>query len=361
MNKHTGSIFSIMMCFLALNTASAHDTWLLPKVFRMKPEQRSQLMLTSGMIFPQNNHAVKPERIEKAFVLLAGEKTQMAKQKSAPKALEISVMPPNVGVATAFVELAPKVLELTPKLVREYLAWQRKREISPRSLARKLSVMKQLYQFGVREDAVLIDPTELVSIRVKEKKLPKHLSVAHMVALLESIPGDTEHGLRDRALFELWYAVGARVSELSDLKTSDVDRKQHLVKLKGKGGKERWVPFGKVAAGWLEKYSDLRHVWAMKWDKLDVPNFFLSSRGTRMSRQSIWKLLKRYAEAAGIPRKVWPHMIRHSFATHLLREGADLRVVQELLGHSSIATTEIYTHLDVQNLRLMQQKFHPRR
>lgn len=121
MNKHTGSILSVIICFLALNTASAHDTWLLPKVFRMKPEQRSQLMLTSGMIFPQNNHAIKPERIENAFVLLAGEKTQMAKRNFAPKALEISVMPPNVGVATAFVELAPKVLELTPKLVREYL------------------------------------------------------------------------------------------------------------------------------------------------------------------------------------------------------------------------------------------------
>ncbi len=253
------------------------------------------------------------------------------------------------------------VTEATLDLVREFLAWQRKREISPRSLARKLSVLKQLYQFSVREESVQVDPTELVSIRVKEKKLPKHLSVAHMTTLLESIPADTENGLRDRALFELWYAVGARVSELADLRAGDIDKEKHLVKLKGKGGKERWVPYGKMAAKWMEKYSDLRHVWVVKWDKLEVPNYFLSSRGTRMSRQMIWKLLKKYAEAAGIPKKVWPHMIRHSFATHLLREGADLRVVQELLGHSSIATTEIYTHLDIQNLRLMQQKFHPRR
>ena len=121
MNKHISSIFISIMCFFLLNEASAHDTWLLPKVFRMKPEQHSQLMFTSGMIFPQNNYAIKPERIDKAFVLLAGEKTQMTKRESAPKALKISVMPPNVGVATAFVELTPKSLELTPKLVREYL------------------------------------------------------------------------------------------------------------------------------------------------------------------------------------------------------------------------------------------------
>ncbi len=245
--------------------------------------------------------------------------------------------------------------------VREFLAGLRRREISQRSLARKLSVLKQLYQFLVREEHTEVDPTELVSIRIKEKKLPKHLSVAQMVALLESISTNSELGLRDRALFELWYAVGARVSELSNLKLTDISPEKRLVKLTGKGGKERWVPFGKNAEGWLIRYSDVRHHWIARWDKLDEPFYFLSTRGTRLTRQAMWKLLKRYAEKAGIPRKIWPHMIRHSFATHLLRGGADLRVVQELLGHSSIATTEIYTHLDIQNLRLMQQKFHPRR
>lgn len=247
------------------------------------------------------------------------------------------------------------------EVVREFLAWQRRREISPRSLARKLSVLKQLYQFGVREEMVAIDPTELISVRVKEKKLPKHLSLQHMQRLLDSIRPDNENGLRDKALFELWYAIGARVSELSDLKASDIDFEKRIVKLTGKGSKQRLVPYGPNAEKWLKKYDELRHAQIARWDRLEETHFFLSTRGTRMSRQTMWKLLKKYAQAAGIPKKIWPHMIRHSFATHLLRGGADLRVVQELLGHSSIATTEVYTHLDVQNLRLMQQKFHPRR
>ncbi len=259
--------------------------------------------------------------------------------------------------------LRKKVLthEATLDLVREFLAWQRRQEVAPRSLARKLSVLKQLYQFGVREEAVLIDPTELVSVRVKEKKLPKHLSLLHMERLLNSIVPDNESGLRDRALFELWYAIGARVSELSHLKASEIDLDKRIVKLNGKGGKQRLVPFGANAEAWLRKYSALRHAQVARWDRLDEPHFFLSGRGTRLSRQAMWKLLQKRAQIAGIPKKIWPHMIRHSFATHLLRGGADLRVVQELLGHSSIATTEIYTHLDIQNLRLMQQKFHPRR
>jgi integrase/recombinase XerD len=227
-------------------------------------------------------------------------------------------------------------------------------------MARKVSVLKGYYRFLVRENAISQDPTELITVLVKEKKLPKHLSVKEVFQFLHSMSGHNEQSVRDRALFEFWYATGCRVSELTTLAADSVDLSDGLVKVLGKGNRERWIPLNRVAVEWLTKYKDVRHRWLQKLGTAASPIFFLSQRGLPLTRQGMWRLLKTRAQEAGIERAVWPHLIRHTFATHVLRGGADLRSVQELLGHRSIAATEIYTHLSVENLKDMQRKYHPR-
>lgn len=244
--------------------------------------------------------------------------------------------------------------------LRDFLASMRKRELSPRSIARKVSTLRQFYKFLLREGRIDSDPAELLIVTVKGKKLPKHLTVKEMFALINAAGGANEAETRDRALLEAWYATGMRVSELAALAVSDFDWQKGFVKVTGKGGRERLVPLSRDAVQWCIRYRDIRHEWLARHDLAETEVFFLSRRGKRFTRQGIWKIVKRYAKKAGIHRNVWPHMIRHSFATHVLRGGADLRAVQEMLGHRSISTTEVYTHLDIENLKTMQQKYHPR-
>lgn len=250
--------------------------------------------------------------------------------------------------------------ELNNKELREFLASLRKIGLAPRSVARKLSSVKQFYKFLLREDKLTEDPSEILSIAQKEKKLPPHLTIAQMVGLIESADGKDEMGIRDRALLEVWYATGVRVTEIAKLSIAGIDWEAGMVRIIGKGDRERIVPLNTPALEWCLKYRAVRHEWIRRSDLKETEIFFLSRSGKGLTRQGIWRLLKRYAERAGIGRNVWPHLIRHSFATHVLQGGADLRAVQELLGHRSIATTEIYTHLDVENLKIMQLKFHPR-
>lgn len=245
--------------------------------------------------------------------------------------------------------------------LRDFLASLRKQGLSPRSVARKLSAIKQFYKFLLREGRVEEDPSELITLSVKSQVLPKALTVDEMFRLIAAAPGETEMQVRDRALLELWYATGGRVSEIASISVDAIDWKDQVVKLEGKGGRQRMVPFSGPALEWCLRYRDLRHRWTQEFGLRDPETFFLSRTGKKLSRQAIWKLVKHYAEVAKIGKKVWPHMIRHSFATHVLQGGADLRSVQELLGHRSIATTEVYTHLDIENLKLMQLKHHPRR
>jgi integrase/recombinase XerD len=181
-----------------------------------------------------------------------------------------------------------------------------------------------------------------------------------MVRLLESASGNTEAEIRDRALLELWYASGLRVSEVAGLKESDIKKEEGVILVRGKGGRERLVPVNALALEACEKYQSVRHETQRKTNLKDKGYFFLNRAGKKLTRQAVWKLVKKYAEKAGISRAVWPHMIRHSFATHVLQGGADLRAVQEMLGHRSITTTEVYTHLDIENLKVMQLKYHPR-
>jgi len=244
--------------------------------------------------------------------------------------------------------------------LREFLASLRKRELSSRTLARKSSALRQFFRFLLRENKVKSDPTELLLVQVKQKRLPKHLTVDEMFRVISMASGDSDLGVRDRALLELWYATGTRVSEICQIQISDFDFQQKTVKVIGKGNRQRLLPVGEVALTWCRKYQDIRHEWIRQAGLKEMDIFFLSPTGTQLSRQSVWKILRKYAKKAGIKRSVWPHMIRHSFATHILRNGADLRAVQELLGHRSISTTEVYTHLDIENLKVMQAKYHPR-
>ncbi|MBY0369892.1 tyrosine recombinase [bacterium] len=260
-----------------------------------------------------------------------------------------------------FFRLSQQTLEsVDHKHLRDYLARLRRREVGPRSLARKLSTLKQFFQFLLREGRIEASPAELLTVLVKTKRLPKHLTVDESFALLEAAEGDTPGSTRDRAMLEVWYATGCRVSELAGILAADIDWKGGLVLVRGKGGRERWVPLSQDSLTWAQRYRDLRHEWVARFDLLEQEVFFLTDRVKPYNRQQLWKWLRKYATKAGIHRKVWPHMIRHSVATHVLQGGADLRTVQELLGHRSISTTEIYTHLNVENLKTMQRKFHPR-
>jgi len=244
--------------------------------------------------------------------------------------------------------------------LREFLASLRKQGMSTRSVARKLSALKQLFKFWIREGIVESDPSELLSVTVKTKLLPKHLTVEEMFRFIAEAKGDNEAEVRDRALLELWYATGTRVSEMAGIRVTDFDWKELVVKVTGKGGRERLIPISQSALEWCQKYKKIRHEWIRRAALKETQIFFISRQGKGFTRQGIWKIVKKYAKRSGIGRNVWPHMIRHSFATHVLEGGADLRAVQELLGHRSIATTEVYTHLDIENLKQMQLKYHPR-
>lgn len=232
------------------------------------------------------------------------------------------------------------------------------RRKSARSSARQLSAMRGFFRFLVRERAILVDPTELVERPRLTRKLPRVLSFEEVDRLLAAPAENTARGIRDSAMIHLMYASGLRVSELCDLELSTLDRRVGTVAPLGKGGKRRVVPVGQVALERVERYLDVvrvHHKHATR-DK----HLFLSPRGTRFTRQGFWKLLKAYARASGITTPLSPHKLRHSFATHLLRGGADLRAVQAMLGHADLGTTEIYTRVAQDHVRSAYDRAHPR-
>jgi integrase/recombinase XerD len=242
--------------------------------------------------------------------------------------------------------------DLSLKELREFFSWLRKEELSSQTLSRKLSVIRQFYKFLLRDKKILKDPSELMMITRENKKLPQYLSIEDVDKLLESLPTKSKPEIFEKAFLELWYATGLRVSEIISIKVNDIDWEEKTVKVTGKRGKERIIPVHDRAIEWCLKYKSFRPV--------DAELFFTNKRAKPITRQAAWKLLKDRALKAGIAKKIWPHLIRHTFATHVLQGGADLRAVQELLGHQSIQTTEIYTHLDIENLKVMQLKYHPR-
>jgi integrase/recombinase XerD len=224
--------------------------------------------------------------------------------------------------------------------------------------ARKSAAVRSFYAFALREGIATRDVPALVDAPRPGSYLPDVLSPDDVTRILDVPPTDEPAGIRDRAILELLYACGLRVSELVGLDTDRVDLPNLAVRVIGKGNKERRVPMGEEARDRLHRYiSGPRSEWTAKRPS---PAVFVSSRGRRLARESVWRLVRRWAEAAGVPHRVTPHTFRHSFATHLLEGGADLRVVQALLGHASISTTQLYTHLTGERVREVYARAHPR-
>ena len=240
----------------------------------------------------------------------------------------------------------------------QYLMRLKARGLKPASLARKLVAIKVWFRFLASERLIPQDPTSVLETPRTWKTLPDVLSVEEVSRLLAQPNGRKTRGIRDRALLELLYATGMRVSELSGLTLKDAHLDLGFVRCIGKGSKERIVPIGKAATKAVQHYLD--KVRPRLDRSQQAAHMFLNPRGTRLSRVSIWKLIRQYARGAGITKRITPHTLRHSFATHLLERGADLRVIQELLGHANIATTQIYTHIDQGRLKKIHQQFHPR-
>ena len=223
---------------------------------------------------------------------------------------------------------------------------------------RRLTVFKRFFRWALRERRVQADPTVRMQAARQPLRVPKTLTQAQVEALLGAPDLATALGLRDRAMLELMYASGLRVSELVTLKTWNVGMNEGVLRVMGKGGKERLVPFGEVAQQWLETY--LRDARTAILGRQQTDDLFVTARGSGMTRVMFWMIVKKYALAAGITAPLSPHTLRHAFATHLLNHGADLRVVQLLLGHADISTTTIYTHVARERLRQIHAQHHPR-
>jgi len=228
----------------------------------------------------------------------------------------------------------------------------------PRSIARRLSSLRRFYQHLMRNGRIHVDPCARVDAPRLGRSLPDALSEAEVEALLEAPNLTVREGLRDRTMLELLYATGLRVSELVNLRVGQINLEQGVVRVIGKGGKERLVPLGDSALDWLERYLREGRARLSAGGAGDV--LFPGSRGTAITRQAFWYAIKRFATIAGISKSISPHTLRHAFATHLLNHGADLRVVQLLLGHSDISTTQIYTHVARERLKQLHQSHHPR-
>ncbi|MDH5765428.1 MAG: site-specific tyrosine recombinase XerD [Gammaproteobacteria bacterium] len=244
--------------------------------------------------------------------------------------------------------------------IQQYLANRYEQGTKNRSAARLLSSLRRFFAWLVREGRISDDPTALLESPKPEKPLPKTLTEQQVIDLINA-PG-TQHalGLRDRAMLEMLYATGLRVSELVGLQLSQVSLDPGVVRIIGKGGKERLVPFGEESLEWLQRYIRQARAELMQ-GKPPCKEVFVTNRGRGMTRQAFWYLIKRYAVTVGIEADALsPHTLRHAFATHLLNHGADLRVVQMLLGHTDISTTQIYTHVADQRLKELYHQHHPR-
>ncbi|TWU24629.1 site-specific tyrosine recombinase XerD [Bythopirellula polymerisocia] len=242
----------------------------------------------------------------------------------------------------------------------EYPAWLGEKQLSPKSITRHVASLKVFFRFVQLEGALTDNQAELLGTQKLWQKVPQVLSVSQVESLLSAPRKSDPWWLRDRAILELLYATGCRVSELATLKLADMHRAERYCICHGKGDKQRIVPLGRRAVEAVERYLADERPQLAERGKAMSDALILSPRGTGLRRERIWELIKRYALRVGVPSEISPHSLRHSFATHLLAGGADLRQVQEMLGHASIATTQIYTHVDHTRLKKVHQQFHPR-
>jgi len=252
----------------------------------------------------------------------------------------------------------PALLSAGKAEVLGYLAHRMAAGAKARTTARLLSSLKRFYRHGLQRGKTSVDPTLTIEAPALPRGLPKSLSESDVEALLAAPDAGTALGVRDRAMLETLYASGLRVSELVGLTLAQVSRDAGVVRVMGKGAKERLVPLGEEALSWLGRYIDTVRPRLLKARKTDA--VFVTTRAQAMTRQAFWQLIRRYARAAAIPSEISPHVLRHAFATHLLNHGADLRVVQMLLGHSDISTTQIYTHVARERLKQLHARHHPR-
>ncbi|MFZ5597654.1 MAG: site-specific tyrosine recombinase XerD [Bacillota bacterium] len=239
-----------------------------------------------------------------------------------------------------------------------YLLQMKRDGMSAATVSRRLAALKSMYKFLIRESRLQVDPTENIETPRKVQKLPRVLTIEEVDRLLAQPRISTPGGLRDKAMLEVIYATGIRVSELVNLDRGSINLVEGYIRCLGKGSKERIVPVGEMAVHFTGEY--LRRARPRLAGNKGSPALFLNGRGGRLTRQGFWKIIKKYAAGANIKKDITPHTLRHSFATHLLENGADLRAVQELLGHADISTTQIYTHLTGNRLKDVYQKSHPR-
>ncbi|WP_236608774.1 site-specific tyrosine recombinase XerD [Thermacetogenium phaeum] len=248
--------------------------------------------------------------------------------------------------------------QATQTAILSFMNYLQMQNRSARTRSRKLAAIRTFYRYLLQEGRIGLDPTENLTSPKLERVLPRVLSVGEVELLLSQPDTRTVIGLRDKAMLELLYATGMRVSEMLSLNTEHLNLDLGFVRCLGKGSRERIIPVGEVALRYSREYLSRGRLKLRKnnWERA----LFLNRHGSRLSRQGFWKILKGYARRAGITKEITPHVLRHSFATHLLENGADLRVVQEILGHADVTTTQIYTHLSQGKLRDVYEKAHPR-
>lgn len=250
------------------------------------------------------------------------------------------------------------VLEVDAGVIEAYLACKYRQQASGRSVARLVSSLRKFYRYQLREGRLKLDPTLKIELPRIGRPLPSTLTVPEVEALLNAPDTGDVLGCRDRAMLEVLYATGLRVSELVGLTLQQVNPRQGVVRVVGKGSKDRLVPLGEEAEVWLGRYMLTSRTALLGVRQSD--DVFVTARGSAMTRQAFWHLIKRYARLAGIRKPLSPHTLRHAFATHLLNHGADLRVVQMLLGHSDLSSTQIYTHIAQERLKELHARCHPR-
>ncbi|MFA7418851.1 MAG: site-specific tyrosine recombinase XerD [Melioribacteraceae bacterium] len=249
--------------------------------------------------------------------------------------------------------------EITASTLADFFNEQRKSSLSSTTTARYMTTLKKFFAFLEENKFIVKNPTAMIGKVKLARKLPSVLSFDEIEKILNAPNTEESGGLRDKAILELFYSSGLRVSELINLKINDIYFEEEVVRVFGKGSKERIVPIGSSAIYWMKEYlTKTRPIFEKKDKSSGI--IFLNRRGTKLSRMSIWKIVDRYAKEAGLQKEIHPHLFRHSFATHLLEGGADLRAVQEMLGHSDISTTQIYTHVDRQYIKQIHKDHHPR-
>lgn len=270
---------------------------------------------------------------------------------------------PSQGSAVATVQAQPKLdqsyLNVDTDTVRAYLAVLNEKQYSKTTIARKLATLRSFYKFLVKRGQISSNPVTVVKTPKQEKKLPQFLEYEDIKRLLETPPANDWLGARDRAILETLYSTGIRVSELVALNMDDIDFLGEVVHIRGKGKKERIAPIGTAALQSIQHYMEFRNKRAQSNGNFDMKVLFVNKHGRRLSTRSVRRKMDKYLKMAGLDPSISPHTLRHSFATHMLNNGADLRSVQELLGHQSLSTTQVYTHLSTGKLKEVYESSHP--